>query len=88
MGIELSQVAKSYGSVLAVRGIDLTIAPGETVALLGPNGAGKTTPCRRGAAADGDVGHRRTLGQQALRRSEPAGALCGGACRRPRSAGP
>jgi len=43
MGIELSQVAKSYGSVHAVRGIDLAVAPGETVALLGPNGAGKTT---------------------------------------------
>jgi ABC-2 type transport system ATP-binding protein len=43
MGIELSKVAKSYGSVRAVRGIDLAAAPGETVALLGPNGAGKTT---------------------------------------------
>jgi ABC-2 type transport system ATP-binding protein len=43
MGIELSKVAKSYGSVQAVRGIDLAVAPGETVALLGPNGAGKTT---------------------------------------------
>ena len=42
-GIKLSKVAKSYGSVQAVRGIDLAVAPGETVALLGPNGAGKTT---------------------------------------------
>ncbi len=42
-GIVLSGLRKSYGPVDAVRGIDLTITPGETVALLGPNGAGKTT---------------------------------------------
>ena len=42
-GIRATGLTKSYGSVQAVRGIDLVIAPGETVALLGPNGAGKTT---------------------------------------------
>ena len=42
-GIVLTRLSKSYGAVHAVRSLDLTIAPGETVALLGPNGAGKTT---------------------------------------------
>jgi ABC-2 type transport system ATP-binding protein len=45
--IELQGVAKSFetphGRVDAVRGIDVTIETGETVALLGPNGAGKST---------------------------------------------
>ncbi len=42
-GIELRGLAKSFGEVRAVRGIDFAIERGETVALLGPNGAGKST---------------------------------------------
>src|SRR6476660_7227331 len=41
--ISLRGVRKSFGSVEAVRGIDLTVRPGEIIAFLGPNGAGKTT---------------------------------------------
>jgi branched-chain amino acid transport system ATP-binding protein len=41
--LEISQLDVSYGPVLAVRGVDLTVASGEVVALIGPNGAGKTT---------------------------------------------
>ncbi len=41
--VDLRGVHKNFGSVRAVRGIDLTIRPGEVMAFLGPNGAGKTT---------------------------------------------
>lgn len=41
--IELTGVAKTFGQVEAVRGIDLTVRAGEIVAFLGPNGAGKTS---------------------------------------------
>jgi ABC-2 type transport system ATP-binding protein len=39
----LRGVRRDYGKTEAVAGIDLVVAPGETLALLGPNGAGKST---------------------------------------------
>jgi ABC-2 type transport system ATP-binding protein len=41
--VEIVDVARRFGSVQALSGIDLTVQPGEFFGLLGPNGAGKTT---------------------------------------------
>jgi branched-chain amino acid transport system ATP-binding protein len=41
--LELAGVEVAYGGVAAVRGLSLSVAPGEIVGLIGPNGAGKST---------------------------------------------
>jgi ABC-2 type transport system ATP-binding protein len=41
--VEVRGLKKSYGQIEAVRGIDLSVNPGEIFGFLGPNGAGKTT---------------------------------------------
>ncbi len=41
--LEVEKLDIRYGSVQAVRGLDLTISQGEAVGLIGANGAGKTT---------------------------------------------
>jgi branched-chain amino acid transport system ATP-binding protein len=41
--LEVTDVAKSYGSLSVLRSVSLTVAPGEAVGVVGPNGAGKTT---------------------------------------------
>jgi len=44
--VKLSGLVKSFGSVRALDGLDLSAASGTVCALLGPNGAGKTTAIR------------------------------------------
>ncbi len=41
--VEVRGLVKTYGKVQAVRGIDLSVMPGEVFGFLGPNGAGKST---------------------------------------------
>jgi ABC-2 type transport system ATP-binding protein len=41
--LAVRDLRKRYGSVEALRGVDLTVEEGQLVGLLGPNGAGKST---------------------------------------------
>ncbi len=44
--LRLENVHAGYGPIMALRGLDLTVAPGELVCLIGANGAGKSSTLR------------------------------------------
>ena len=41
--LQVKNVSKYFGSLVAVNNISMTVEPGELRAIIGPNGAGKTT---------------------------------------------
>ena len=45
-GIQIRNVAKRYGSTVALDGVALDLRPGEVLGIAGPNGAGKSTLIR------------------------------------------
>jgi len=76
--VQVTGLTKSYGSFVALRGIDLEVKRGEVLALLGPNGAGKTTAVE---ILEGyrtrDSGEVRVLGYDPARRERALRARVG-----------
>ena len=57
-GISVQGLARRFGDVQAVAGVDFTVPPGTVYGLLGPNGAGKTTTLRMlGTLLEPSAGH-------------------------------
>jgi lipooligosaccharide transport system ATP-binding protein len=76
--IRLRDVAKSFGPIQAVDGLDLDVPEGACIGLLGPNGAGKSTTMRMlTAQAIADRGELEVLGHSLPRESKSARAQMG-----------
>jgi lipooligosaccharide transport system ATP-binding protein len=76
--IRLRDVAKSFGPIQAVDGLDLDVPEGSCVGLLGPNGAGKSTTMKLlTAQAIADRGELEVLGHTLPRESKSARAQMG-----------
>jgi lipooligosaccharide transport system ATP-binding protein len=76
--IRLTGVAKRFGPIQAVDGLDLEVPEGTCVGLLGPNGAGKSTTMRMlTAQAIADAGEIEVLGYRLPGQSKSARAEMG-----------
>ena len=60
--LDIQHLNKQFGAFQALKGISLTIEPGEFICFLGPSGCGKTTLLRAIAGLDlpdsGEIWHR------------------------------
>lgn len=71
--VQLSNVVKAFGDLVAVNHLSLTVAPGTCLGLLGPNGAGKSTTMRLlTAQAIADSGDIAVLGWSVPKESKQA----------------
>jgi len=76
--IEVDQLRKSYGELMAVDSVSFTARPGEIFGLLGPNGAGKTSTigCISGLLTP-SAGHVKVMGHDVVREGPAARANLG-----------
>jgi len=69
--IRTQSLTRSFGTVVAVDGLDLSVGEGELFGLVGPDGAGKTTTMRMLAAVlDPTGGEAWVVGRHSIREAE------------------
>jgi len=79
VAIQVRNLAKRFGEVEAVAGVDFEVGQGEIFGFLGPNGAGKTTTINMlTGLARPDAGAIRIAGIDCTRRPRAAQHLLGG----------
>jgi branched-chain amino acid transport system ATP-binding protein len=69
--LEIEELSAGYDRAAVVRGLTLTVSPGEVVALIGANGAGKTTTLRAISGLVKPMAGRIRLGGEDLARMSP-----------------
>ena len=70
--VEINDIAKSYGAVEVISGLNLSIADGEFVALVGPSGCGKSTLLRMIAGLEPINGATISIGDRIVNNLPPA----------------
>jgi branched-chain amino acid transport system ATP-binding protein len=76
--LEVDEVRKAFGGLVAVRDVSFSIRPGEVVGLIGPNGSGKTTLINLlSGVLSADKGAMRLSGEEMLGRPAHARARAG-----------
>ncbi|MBP0483514.1 ABC transporter ATP-binding protein [Sagittula salina] len=69
--LQISNLHKRFGGLIAVRDVSFSLAPGEVVGLLGPNGSGKTTVMNMISGALPCDGGTIRLGQTDITKMKP-----------------
>ncbi len=69
--VSLRSLRKTYGTVVAVEGVDLEIAEGELIVLLGPSGCGKSTTLRMVAGLETTTSGQLMIGERDVTTLEP-----------------
>jgi multiple sugar transport system ATP-binding protein len=72
IGVRCDRVRKTYGTAVAVAGLDLVVNDGEFVSLLGPSGCGKTTTLRMLAGLEFPTGGAIYIGEHMVNNMPPA----------------